>query len=402
MRYLSGTVLLAASLTFGLALTGCNAKPETSEKNQVGTNATTSSQTSEQSAQPVDVFTLKASNFQKKLRIPGELSPFETVEVYPKIEGFIQQIYVDRGSQVHAGQVLAKLVAPELEAKIAEANSKVNEADAADAEATAKYIASAGLYSRLNDAAKVPGVISDNELATAKMSAQAAKAHVQALKGARMASRANVKSLQEIKSYLQIRSPIDGIVSKRNLHPGALVGPSGAGAVAPIVEIDQINHLRLMVSIPERYYAEVKLGGQVPFKVSAYPGRTFTGIISRPAYALDEKNRTETVELDVNNQDAALSPGMYAEVQWPVQRKENTFTVPSSAVVTTAEHTFVERIRNGKVEWIDVQKGFVDGNRVEVFGNLNEGDQIVQNGSDEYRNGSDMAAHIVSDDPEKK
>ena len=396
MRYLSVAVL-ASSLTLGLFLSGCKMS-STEEKPKEQSVSSAASQSSEQS---VDVFMLKTSNFQKNLRIPGEISPFETVEVYPKIEGFIQQIYVDRGSQVRQGQVLAKLIAPELEAKIAEARSKVNEADAADAEASAKYTSAQGVYARLSEAAKVPGVISENELATAKMAAQAANSHVQALQGARMASRANVKSLQEIKSYLQIIAPISGVVSKRSLHPGALVGPSGAGASAPIVEIDQIKRLRLLVSVPERYYGEVKLGKRVPFKVSSYPDRTFTGIISRPSYALEEKNRTEIVELDVNNQDLALSPGMYAEVQWPVQRKESTFMVPSSAIVTTAEHTFVERIKNNKVEWVNIQKGFTDGDQIEVFGDLHVGDQIIQNGSDEYRNGNKLSPHFISENIQK-
>ena len=387
--------VLTTSLMLGFCLSGCAAH-QPSEPQKEG-SAVPSTVSEESPSSAVEVFTLSQSNFQKKLRIPGELSPYETVEVYPKIEGFIQQVYVDRGSLVHQGQLLARLVAPELEAKIVEARSKVNEADAADAEAIAKFTSLQGVYGRLHEAAEVPGVISDNELASAKMAAVAAKAHVQALQGARMASRANVKSLMDVKSYLQILSPIDGVVAKRNLHPGALVGPSGAGASVSIFQIEQIKRLRLLVSIPERYYGEVKLGGRVPFKVSAYPDQTFTGVISRPAYTLDEKNRTETVELDVNNQDSALSPGMYAEVQWPVQRKTSTFMVPTAAVVTTAEHTFVERVRNGKVEWVDVQKGFVDGDRLEIFGDLHTGDTLVQAASDEYRAGSAIDSHLSAE-----
>jgi len=392
MRNLSVAVL-AGSLTLGLFFAGCHSQHSTDEQSK---ETTVSSLDNDTPAQSVDLLMLKPSTFQKKLKIPGELTPFETVQVFPKVEGFIQQVYVDRGTQVSQGQVLARLVAPELEAKIAEARSKVNEADAADAEALAKYTSAQGVYARLSEAAKVPGVISENELANAKMAAQAAKAHVQALQGARMASRANVKSLQEIKGYLQIRSPIDGVVSKRNLHPGALVGPSGAGAAASILEIEQIRHLRLLVSVPERYYGEINLGKQVPFHVSAYPDRIFTGIISRPAYMLDEKNRTETVELDVKNPDKALSPGMYAEVEWPVQRKDSTFMVPSSAIVMTAERTFVERIDKGQVEWVDVRKGFVDGDHAEIFGDLHDGDLLIQAASDEYRDGETISPKMVA------
>jgi len=388
MRYLT-TYVLAAGLILGLTLSGC-ASPT-----PVNPPPTTEAQADAASI-PVDAFSLQKSTFSKSLKFPGELSPYETVDVYPKVEGFIQQVYVDRGSHVHQGQLLASLVAPELEAKIAEALSKVKEAEAADSEAQAKYLANKGVYDRLHEASKVQGVISENELANAKMAVQAAAAHVESLKGARMAALANVHSLQEIKGYLQIRSPIEGIITERDLHPGALVGPSGAGADQPIVKIQQISHLRLLVSIPERYYGGIKLGSHVPFTVSAYPARAFQGVISRPAYAVNEKNRTETVEIDVSNQDAALSPGMYAEVQWPVQRQGSTFMVPTSAVVFTTERTFVERIRDAKVEWVNVHKGFTDEDRIEIFGDLQPGDQLVLKGSDEYREGSKLSPHLVA------
>lgn len=344
---------------------------------------------------PVSVITLEPQKFGKNVPIPGDLFPYEVVDVYPKVLGFIQKVYVDRGSIVHRGQLLAYLIAPEMEAQITEARSNVQAAASQEAEARAKYLSDYGVYERYNEAAQTPGVISQNELETSKMTAQASLAQVKAVSNTIRAKQANVVALQKIQAYLQITAPIDGVVTDRNLHPGALVGPSKNGDSEPIFRIQTLSHLRLVVPVPERYYSGVKLGARIPFTVSAYPERTFYGVISRPSYALNPKTRTESVELDVFYPDATLSPGMYTEVLWPISRPKATFQVPASAVVSTTEETFVNRITpDNRVEWVPVRPGFSDGNRVEVFGNLHTGDRIVKNGTDELR--PNMPVRITS------
>ena len=375
-----GMALIVFATSIGLS--ACSHSPAKTEKTTTeNTEATTP-------AKPiVSVFTLRPQVFQKNQRFPGELLPYEVVDVYPKISGFIQSIAVDRGSRVHQGQLLARLVAPEMAAQITEARSNVQSAVAEQGEARAKYLSDRGLFQRYQEAAKTPGVISENELATAELMAQASQARMQAMKNDMQARQAKVLSLQRIQNYLRITAPIDGVVTQRLLHPGALVGTSGS---EPIVRIQQINRLRLLVSIPERYFSSIKTGASIPFAVSAHPGKTFYGIISRPSYTLDAKNRTETVELEVDNAELELSPGMYANVRWPISRPGMTFIVPSSAIVSTTEQTFVNRITPaGKVEWVPVQRGYADGDNVEVFGELHTGDALAVQGSDELRR--DMA-----------
>jgi hypothetical protein len=133
----------------------------------------------------------------------------------------------------------------------------------------------------------------------------------------------------------------------------------------------------------------------VTFRVSAFPDETFQGVIARPAQSLDMKTRSMAVELDVNNSKLRLAPGMFAEVQWPVSRQGTSLFVPTTAVVRNSERQFVIRVRNGVAEWVDVRRGEVSEKLLEVFGNLREGDVVVQRANDEIRQGTPIAPKVA-------
>jgi RND family efflux transporter MFP subunit len=145
------------------------------------------------------------------------------------------------------------------------------------------------------------------------------------------------------------------------------------------------------VPVPEVYVGAITKGTKVDFKVSAFPDQTFQGVIARPAHSLDMKTRSMSVELDVTNPKLTLAPGMFAEVRWPVSRAESSLFVPTTAVVRTSERQFVVRVRNGVAEWVDVRRGEVNGDVIEVFGDLREGDIVVRRGNDEIRPGTKIA-----------
>jgi membrane fusion protein, multidrug efflux system len=140
----------------------------------------------------------------------------------------------------------------------------------------------------------------------------------------------------------------------------------------------------------------IKNGMKVDFRVSAFPDQTFQGVIARPAHSLDMKTRSMLVELDVNNPTRTLAPGMFAEVQWPVSRAQNSLFVPTTAVVRTSERQFVVRVRNGVAEWVDVRRGEVNGTLIEVFGDLREGDVVLRRGNDEVRPGTKIPTSAAS------
>jgi membrane fusion protein, multidrug efflux system len=366
-----------------------------------GTNSgsSTSAQGMASATPTVAVAKVTSKKLSITTRLPGELQAYEVVAVFPKVTAYVDSISVDRGSRVKAGQLIARLVAPEVAAQRAEAQSKLQAAEAQRAEAEAKLASDQSTYERLKSASATPGVVAGNDLEIAQKSAEGDRARLQALRESAEAAKSALKSVTEIEGYLQVRAPFDGIVTERNVHPGSLVGPptSGSGAAMPMLRVEKTARLRLVVPVPEKYATGINVGSKVEFSVPAFPSQTFAGTIARVAHSVDVKTRTMPVELDVNNSDGRLSSGMFPEVLWPVRRTEPTLFVPTSAVARTTEATFVIRIRGGNTEWVNVQTGELDGKSIEVYGGLHEGDEVAVLGTDELRAGSHVVTKQVTE-----
>ncbi|BDC49470.1 hemolysin D [Bryobacterales bacterium F-183] len=331
-----------------------------------------------------EVVTVQQKPVTRTLPLPGELLPYQRTAVQARANGYIRDVLVDRGSVVRKGQTLATLDAPELNAQTAEAESKVQQAAAAKAEAEARLAAARATYERLQKAAATPGAIAGNELVQAEKAVDAAQASVRAADNSILAAQAVVRATKQAEAYLQVTAPFDGVVTERFLHPGALA------SAGPVVELQQIARLRLVVPVPEAQVVSIRNGSRVEFRAPAFPGRTFAGIVARVDRSLDPKTRSMPVELDVANPQMELAPGMYVEVAWPGGSGSASLLVPPTAVVTTTERTFVIRVRkDGRAEWVNVRKGTVAGDAVEVqSAGLAAGDMVVKRGSDELREGT--------------
>jgi membrane fusion protein (multidrug efflux system) len=364
-------------------------------------SGTNSGAAPETPAAPPMVEAVKVSSRKLSIavRLPGELQPFESVAVFPKVTAYVDSIRVDRGSRVKAGQLMASLAAPEVAAQRSEAQSKVHAAEAQRAESEAKLGSDEGTYERLKSASATPGVVAGNDLEVAKRAVDADRARVEAGREAAEAAKSALKSVAELEGYLQVRAPFDGIVTERNVHPGSLVGPEGASSSAlPMVRVEKVDKLRLVVAVPEKYAAGTEAGTKVEFRVPAFPGQAFSATVARIAHSVDVKTRTMPVELDFRNTAGRLSSGMFPEVLWPVRRNDLTLFVPASAVARTTEATFVIRIRDGNTEWVNVETGELDGKSIEVFGPLHEGDLVAVRGTDELRPESRVSVKVVSTD----
>jgi len=349
----------------------------------------------------VEVTKVVSKKLAIAVRLPGELQAYEVVAVFPKVTGFVDSISVDRGSVVKAGQLMARLVAPEIAAQRAEAQSKLQGAEALRAESEAKLASDDNTYQRLKAASATPGVVAQNDLEVAQRAVDGDRARLASARESVEAAKAALKSVTEIEGYLQVRAPFDGVVTERNVHPGALVGPgSGSDTNVPILRVEQTARLRLVVPVPEKYVAGMTEGAKVEFTVPAFPNQTFSGAIARIAHSVDMKTRTMPVELDVSNPGRRLASGMFPEVLWPVRRSGPTLFVPTSAVARTTEATFVVRFRNGDAEWVNVQTGEMDGKLIEVFGDLRDGEDVAARGTDELRPGTHVTTKQSS--PEAK
>jgi membrane fusion protein (multidrug efflux system) len=376
--FLASTALLLAAL-------GCN----TSTSGQGGKTA------APQPTAPTAVIPVMSRKLQTTISLPAQLVPFESVDIYPKVTGFVQTVTVDRGSRVRRGQLLVRLIAPELSSQRAQAEAAVRAAQSQLATAQARLASDNGTYLHMVAAAKTPGVLADNDVMVASQTVSGDKGMVDAAEQNVAAAGDAVRSVSQTESYLNITAPFDGVVTTRNLHPGALIGPaSGQAPTQPILQIVDDRRLRLVAPIPEAQVGEMKVGRQVSFTVPAYPGQTFKAPIQRISRAVDETSRTMPVELDVLNRDGKLSPGSFTSVSWPLERSYATLFVPASAVTSDQQHTFVIRVRDGKAEWVTVQTGQTVSGEIEVFGDLKAAEQVVKTASDAIHSGDRVQVQI--------
>jgi RND family efflux transporter MFP subunit len=339
----------------------------------------------------IDVVRVIEQPLDVQLSLPGELAANQTVDVFPRVSGFVKTVNVDRGSKVRAGDLLMTLEAPELVAQRVGAQSRLQGAEAELAVARSKAEADKSTFDRMKAASATPGVVAGNEVTVAEKAADASRNQVLAAQQNVEAARQSLNAIREMEGYLRVTSPFAGVVSERNVHPGALVGPASAtGSAAPLLRVVDNNPLRLVVPIPEAYMTEMKSGTPIPFSVAAYPGQSFSGKVARIARSVDVSTRTMAVELDVTNSDGRLAPGAFCQVRWPIRRTGPSLFVPSASVAATTDRTFVIRVRAGKTEWVDVRTGLTSGPLVEVFGDLHPGDEIATRGTDELRPGTEV------------
>jgi len=338
--------------------------------------------------QKVETVRVIAQMPNRTAKLPGELQPYETVDLHARVAGYVEKVLVDVGSQVRQGALLVQLSAPELAAQLAEARSKVEAAKAQKAEAEARLASAQATYDRLKLVSATPGAIAGNELVTSKASVDAAQALVKSQDAAVQAAVASESSVRALEGYLKLRAPFAGTITARYAHPGAL-----AKEDTPLLKIEQTQRLRLVAALPESLAATARIGTRVVFTVPAYPGQEFLGTVARLPRSVDPKTRTMPVELDVINGDLRLAPGMYPELLWPAQSGKPALMVPPTAVVTNTERTFVIRNRNGTAEYVNVTKGPGTPDLVEVRSPLlHEGDVVVKRATDELREGTRIAA----------
>ncbi len=303
------------------------------------------------------------------IKLPAKLAAFEEVSIFPKMNGYVKSVAVDIGSKVSKGAVLMTLEAPELLQAETQAHEKLIRAQsdlAIDKER----------YDRLVEASKTAGAVSTFEISSIKAKVDADNAICNA-------ETANWQMQQTMLDYLKVTAPFSGIITERNIHEGALV--SAASKDKPMLELKQIDKLRLEVDIPEAIAAGLKIRDTISFYVSAYPGKKIMGNIARRSNNVSLQFRSERMEIDVNNTNGVLRPGMFAEVVLNSKGNATALTVPKTAVVTSTERKYVLLMKEGKMSKVDVSTGNETVTKIEIFGNLQVGDTVIASASDEIK-----------------
>ncbi|MHB8206537.1 efflux RND transporter periplasmic adaptor subunit [Mucilaginibacter sp.] len=322
----------------------------------------------------VPAFSLKEGTLNTTMSIPGVLQPYQTVDLYAKVNGFIKVMTVDIGSVVHKGQLLMTLDAPEMTAALKQSQEDLHSKEAI-------YRGSKANYDRLLSTSKKPGTISPNDLdmSHAKMSADSASL---------LAAKSAYQLAADLKDYLEVRAPFDGVISSRNVYPGAYVTPSDKSSNKPMLTLQEQTKLRLVVDVPEAATGYFTDKGTVHFTVKTLPGKQFTAMVNRMAGSMDETLRTEQMQMDIVNNDKQLLPGMFAQVNLQLSNAQKNFIVPQSAVTENSQRIFVIRVVNNKAQWVNIQKGRETADSLEVYGNLKAGDVLISNATDEMKNGT--------------
>jgi len=302
-------------------------------------------------------------------KLPAQFEAYQEVSIYPKVNAYVKSVLVDIGSEVKKGRVLMVLEAPELLQAMEQSKERY-------LKSRTELNIDNEHYQRLLEAAKTPGAISQFDLSSLKSKVQADSAFSKAEK-------ANWEVQQSMMSYLMVTAPFDGVITERNVHPGALV--SAAVKDKPMLELKELNHLRLQVDVPEFFATQLRVNDSIQFYTSAYPGKKNIAIIKRKSNSINPQLRTEKFEMDVLNSNKLFSPGMYADMLIELNGNSTAYVVPKTAVVTSTERKYVILDINGKHEKIDVMTGNESADKIEIFGKIKDGDKVVTIANDEIK-----------------
>jgi RND family efflux transporter MFP subunit len=318
--------------------------------------------------QPVLVTPLLGRPETRQVTLPGEVHGYYETPIYAKIAGYVKTMLVDKGSVVHAGQLVATIESPETDQQTRNAKASYEIAAITDRR-----------YQALVRQQVIPQQDADTT-------------HAQMLE-----TYATWRSYIATQRYEQVTAPFDGMITIRNLHPGALVGSAtAAGTSNPaIYEIATLKPLRVYLYLPQPYAPLVQDGDTAVVTVAEYPKRDFLGTITRHPAALDQSTRTMQVEVDLPNEDLALYPGMYANVKVTIRGSKGSPRVPDEALIFNNEDVFVPVVRDNRIHLVKVELGLDDGIHCEVIRGL-EGDETVALGMGQTARDGELIQPVIA------
>ncbi len=347
------------------------------------------------------------------LTLSGSFRPYQQVDVHAKVAGYIRTIYVDVGDQVKAGQVLAILEVPELNAEVAGAKADIqrdrdaiHRAQSEIQRAESTYAAYHSAYTRLKQASESrPGLIAEQELDDSLAKDKESEAQVASSRAALAESQGQLASanaaldrLSALEAYSHITAPFAGVVTKRYADTGALIqaGTASETQSMPVVQLAEWSRLRLVVPVPESAVPELRLGSSVQVHVSAI-NRDFEGHVARFADSLNDETRTMHTEIDVENSDGTLKDGMYADARIVLSQQKDALTVPIQAVERNGSGASVLIVdTQGRVQEREIKLGVEASDRVEVLAGLTENDRVIIGGRSQFRTGEQVSPKVVN------
>ena len=282
-----------------------------------------------------------------ELVLPGNLQAFEESPIFARTNGYLLRWYKDMGSKIQKGELLAAIDTPEVDQELSQARAS-REQIKADQQASGYQQALANLA----------------------------------------AGDANVRRLEELESFKNVYAPFSGVLTRRNVDPGALINSGGQSAGKELFDIARVDPLRVYVSVPQAYAPNMKVGMKATVTLQEFPGQKFLGTIARTADAIDPATRTLNTEVDVPNKDGKLLPGSFGQVHFATGTSIPRITIPVNAMLFRAEGPRVAVVdKDGKVHLRPISIGRDFGATLEILGGLEVSDQIIINPSDSLEDG---------------
>ena len=360
------------------------------------------------------VVKVERKNISSTLEIASEFLPYQEIDVYAKVSGYIQKLYVDWGTHVKEGQILAVLEIPELqqqllqdEASVRRADQEVSRAREEQSRAESAYSVAHVTYTRLADVQKSrPELVAQQEIDVAQGKDLEASAGVSsskdalaAVEQALLASKAALDKDKAMFAYARMTAPFDGVVTQIYAYTGALL-PAGTSATkgdSALCHLSQNNMLRLVIPVPERAVPDISDGQTLEVNVSALH-KTFSGKIVRFSDQIDPATRTMHTEVTVPNANYELVPGMYASVKIPLHTVTNVLTIPMQAVESTGTGQGMVLVVNpsNHLERRELTLGLQSTSDTEVLSGLNENDTVIFGEQNQFKEGQQVSPQLVT------
>jgi RND family efflux transporter MFP subunit len=346
----------------------------------------------------------KAGEPTSSLLLPGNIEPLYNASVYARTEGYLERRNVDIGSKVKTGQVLAVISSPEVDQQLLQARATLAQSEASlqQAKATLEQAKANAELMRLTEERDLPlgqqHAISQQIVDEAVQAhnarvadVAAAQANITAAQANVTANHANVARLLQLQSFEQIVAPFDGVITARNVERGDLVVTGSAAAGKPLFNIAQSSTLRIQIDVPQSEAVNIQNGQTASIDVKERLGRAYTGTVVRSAGSLDSAARTMLTEVQIDNRDGSLLPGMYAQVKFTLAEQRTSLVIPTSSLVIDHSGMHVVTVDRGrKLHFVPVTLGRDMGTQVEILRGIQDSDTLVASPNDLLYDGQDV------------
>jgi membrane fusion protein, multidrug efflux system len=330
-------------------------------------------ETERETVPTVAVINPAAEKPDEDLILPGSLQAYEESPIYARTNGYLVKWYKDIGSRVTKGELLAKIDTPEVD-------QELNQSRATRQQTVAQM-----------ELAKISADRWENLRKTDSVSAQEADQQTSGYKQAQAnlaAADANVRRLEQLEGFKEVYAPFTGVLTKRNVDPGALINAGAGAAGRELFDLARVDPLRVYTSVPQAYAPYIKVGAKTFVTLQEFPGQKFAATVARTAEAIDPATRTLLTEVDVPNKDGRLLPGSFGVVHFAVGSNVNKVTVPVNTMLFRAQGAQVAVVGpDNKVQLRAIDIGRDYGTTLEILGGLTPSDRIVVNPADSLEDG---------------